>query len=156
MPSDWKCDWVNLLSHLNPNDEGIIKMVYNKQLIGLMKISFYPAQDNNISNPDFLEISNIEAKPIENRKFNPVGFWLIWYACQMAFLYCKANGEEDLITLDSLEDAMTYYEDQVMMEPLGWATIAPGEDGYAFRFTRKGAASFCSRIENRYGKPVRI
>lgn len=39
------------------------------------------------------------------------------------------------------------------MEYLGAVTIAPGEDGYAFRFLPKAAASFCNQQESLRGVP---
>jgi hypothetical protein len=51
---------------------------------------------------------------------------------------------------DSVENAIPYYRDIIKMESLGWVTLAPGEDGYAFRFTLTEARNFCRRQENTY------
>jgi hypothetical protein len=42
-----------------------------------------------------------------------------------------------------------------MMQGLGWTTIAPREEGYAFRFTKQGAAEFLKRQQSAYGTPNR-
>ena len=90
------------------------------------------------------------------RSVNPVGFWLLWYAIQIGLQYCVGEADRSLIRLDSLEDAIPYYRDKVKMEGLGWTNIAPGESGYAFRFTQQRAQEFGSRIEQEYGCPIRL
>jgi hypothetical protein len=151
MPLNWRCNWLNLWDSSDFDCQAIIKMSYKQKLVGLLKLSLYPPLSDSSLAPHFLEINNIEA--LSHREFNPVGFWLIWYACNIALLTCTAADDESLVILDSLEEAMTYYRDKVMMEFQGLTTIAPGEDGYAFSFTRQGATDFCRRIESRYGKP---
>ncbi len=71
--------------------------------------------------------------------------------------FCTFNeNDEVLVSLDSLEDAIPYYRDIIKMEPQGWVTIAPGEDGYAFQFTVIGAKNFCERQTNTYGYAQRL
>jgi hypothetical protein len=85
---------------------------------------------------------------------NPVGFWLLWYALKIGLQHCVGDADGTLIRLDSIEDAIPYYRDKVKMEELGWASLAPGEQGYAFRFTQERAQESCSRVEQEYGCPV--
>ena len=42
------------------------------------------------------------------------------------------------------------------MEALGWVSLAPGEDGYAFQFTFKSATAFCESQAKDYGYPTKI
>lgn len=39
------------------------------------------------------------------------------------------------------------------MEQLESITIAPGEDGYGFRFLRTAATAFCQRHESQWEEP---
>ncbi|CDN17283.1 hypothetical protein RintRC_2244 [Richelia intracellularis] len=50
--------------------------------------------------------------------------------------YCQLKDEDNdpLVVLVALEQAVSYYRDKVQMEYLGCDTIAPDEEGYAFRF----------------------
>ncbi len=59
-----------------------------------------------------------------------------------------------LIVLASLPGAVGYYRDIVKMECLGSVTIAPGEEGYAFRFLRTAATDFCQGHESEWGVPT--
>jgi hypothetical protein len=80
---------------------------------------------------------------------------LIWYAVQLALEFCTGEVDGTLVKLDATKAAMSYYRDKVMMEELGWTTIAPREDGYAFRFTKKSATEFFNRQQSIYGIPSR-
>ncbi|MFQ4143652.1 hypothetical protein [Chlorogloeopsis sp. ULAP02] len=86
------------------------------------------------------------------RLIEPIGKWLIWYATKVGLEYCQGEAEALLIFLVSLDTAVSYYRDKVQMEYLKPVTIAPGEDGYAFRFSRT-AAAFCERHESEQGMP---
>ena len=75
--------------------------------------------------------------------------------------YLEPANEDDmpsltLVRLDSVVDAIPYYRDKVKMEGLGWTDIAPGEQGYAFKFTKQGAEEFCGRLEQCYSEPVQL
>jgi hypothetical protein len=60
-----------------------------------------------------------------------------------------------MFRLDATKTAISYYRDKVMMEGLGWTTIVLREAGYAFRFTKQGAAEFLERQQSAYGTPNR-
>ncbi len=123
-------------------------------LLGLIRFALYPF-DGEGTPPDYLEILHLECMSKENRTANPVGFWLIWYACQVSLRYCTAQGDKDLVKLDAVEQAIGYYENKVKMTGLGWTTYpGTGEDVYAFSFTKQSTQQFCSRIEQEYGSPV--
>lgn len=151
LPQLWTCDWKTLWEQSDFEYQAIMALAYEQKVFGLIKFSLYG--DNDV--PEILEINNLETFPSNDRPINPVGVWLIWYACKMALIHCTGNKEGSMVVLDAVEDAIPYYQEKVMMEGLGWTTIAPGEDGYAFRFTRDGAEQFCARIESTYGIPDR-
>ena len=150
-----KCDWVKFWENSNFDCEAIVKLSYLGNISGLIYFGVYPYPFSDDS-PEYLEILNIECIPKTDRPFNPVGFWLIWYAVTMGIKYCKGKPDGTLIMLDSLEDSIPYYRDKVMMDGMGPITIAPGEDGYAFRFTKKQAEQFRTRIQRKYGLPTLI
>ncbi|HAX84806.1 MAG TPA: hypothetical protein DCY91_00745, partial [Cyanobacteria bacterium UBA11370] len=109
--------------------------------------------------PKFLEIEQLETNPISrgqrtNRLIAPIGKWLIWYSTKVGLQYCSQAANESLIALVSLTGAVAYYRDVIQMEYLDTVTIAPGEDGYAFRFSRTAAAAFCQRHESEWGVPI--
>lgn len=132
--------------------QNIVKLVYEEQVWGLVRYGLYPYPGT----PRFLEIEQLEANPASRgeaalRLIEPIGKWLIWYATQVGLQSCEGEANDTLIALESLESAFLYYRDIVQMQYLGPTTIAPGEDGYVFRFTRKEAAAFCRRQENQWG-----
>lgn len=152
-PPYLKCDWLYFWNDADFNCEAIIKLSFKKKILGLVRFALYPFDDPPVS-PEFLEISHIECISKDSRIANPVGFWLIWYACQISITYCAAQDDEDLVKLDALESAIDYYENKVKMEGLGWTShYRTGEDVYAFRFTRESAQRFCATIEKEYGFP---
>ncbi|MGB3206446.1 MAG: hypothetical protein WBB28_15780, partial [Crinalium sp.] len=155
MPTDWSCSWIDLWNQADFDCEAIIKLSYQKQTLGLIKFGLYPYLGNDLREPEYLEILNIEAAPKSARTVNPVGFWLIWYAVDIALKVCSGESDGTLIRLDAFEDKISYYRDKVKMDSVGCTTIAPGEEGYAFRFTRQGAEEFYERQTSVYGSPTR-
>lgn len=159
MPSrsspDWTFDWRGFWQNTDFDCEAIIKLSCRGEVFGLVRFGLYPYPfvDNA---PQYLEILHLQCVSKPRRSVNPVGFWLLWYAVQICLQYCVGEADGTLIRLDSLEEAIPYYRDKVRMEELGWTTIAPGESGYAFRFTQEGAQEFCLRVEQEYGCPVRL
>ncbi len=154
MPTDWSFDWSGLWQITDFDCENIIQLVYSGKVWGLVRYGLYPYPGL----PRFLEILHIEAHPtsrgeMDKRLVEPIGKWLIWYATKVGLLHCQAQADEPLIILTALESAVSYYRDKVQMEYLEPVTIAPGEDGYAFRFSRTAAAAFCQRQENQWGVP---
>lgn len=153
---DWTFNWREFWQDANFKCEAIIKLYCQGKLLGLVRFALYPHPFPGDA-PEYLEILHLQCLSQPRREgVSPVGFWLIWYASQIGLQYCVGEDDGTLIRLDSLEDAISYYRDKVKMEGLGWTTIAPGEEGYAFRFTREGAQEFCSRIEQEYGCPISI
>lgn len=71
----------------------------------------------------------------------------------MALRACSVQEEQTLVFLISLAEAVRYYRDRIQMEYLEPVTVAPGEDGYAFRFTRAAAQAFCRRQAAQWGDP---
>ncbi|MFN6489217.1 MAG: hypothetical protein RMY33_004380 [Nostoc sp. DedQUE03] len=63
---------------------------------------------------------------------------------------------EALIFLVSLNSAVDYYRDIIEMEYMGATNIAPGEDGYVFKFSRDNAAAFTRRHESQWGIPTPV
>ena len=152
MPDIWSCQWSILWEQVYEPTEAIVKLTHNGELLGLVKFALYPSRTNP-SQMEFTEIMNIETLPKQGRTFNPVASWLIWYVCLIAIERCQGNNLGQILTLVSVESAIEYYQDRVKMEGLGWITIAPNEDGYAFAFSKTAAKQFCTRIESRYGTP---
>jgi hypothetical protein len=151
----WCCKWLNFWEYADWDCEGIVKLTLENNILGLIHFALYPYPFLN-NKPEYLEILHIECLTGDKRLVNPVGFWLIWYVCQIAINNCQGDNKEGIILLDALEQAIGYYRDKVMMESIGWKTIAPGEEGYAFRFTQKSAKKFCTRIQRKYGTSENI
>lgn len=157
MPTDWTFNWLLLWQATDFDCQNIIKLIYDKQLWGLVRYGVYPYSDS--TSPQFLEIEHLETNPasrgeLSERLIVPIGKWLIWYAVQVGLQCC--SGTDTLIVLVSLEDAINYYRDVIQMQYLGPTTIAPGEDGYAFKFSKKEAKAFCNRQENEWGAPTSL
>jgi hypothetical protein len=144
----WNFDWKNIWRITNFQYQNIIKLSYQDSLSGLIRYAVYTSEEDV---PYLLEVLHLESVPKDQRLVSPIGSWLIWYAVQTGLEYCIPDESDTLISLDSLEDAIPYYRDIIKMESLGWVTIAPGEDGYAFRFTTTEARNFCGRQTNTYG-----
>ncbi|MGK7944240.1 MAG: hypothetical protein AB4058_07210 [Microcystaceae cyanobacterium] len=152
---DWTFNWLGFWHNTDFDCEGIIKLSYQEKILGLIRFGLYPYPYlNNVI--EYLEILHLEGIQRQQRLVKPVGFWLIWYVTKIALKYCGGGTMEEIVVLDSVEEAMSYYQDKVKMESIGWTTIAPGEEGYAFKFTRSTAQQFCTRIETRYGIPRNV
>jgi hypothetical protein len=157
MPSSWSCNWPTFWRQADFDCEAIIKLSHQDKNLGLIRFALYPfAPREKALALESLAILNLETHPYRERPVYPVGAWLIWYASQIAVQFCIGEADGTLIQLVSLETAIAYYRDKVMMEELGWVTIAPREDGYAFRFTKNGAAEFLQRQESSFGRPRKI
>jgi len=152
---DFTFAWHDFWQKSDFDCEAIIKLSYEGDILGLIRFGIYP-YPFPCNTPEYIEVSHLQCISKERRLVNPVGFWLLWYAVQIGFNYCMGETDGTLLKLDSLEDAIPYYRDKVMIEGLGWINISPGEEGYAFRFTKERAKEFCTRIEQEYGYPVRI
>ena len=146
----WRCNWQGFWHKADWDCEAIIKLTCKGKILGLIHFALYPyPPTNNIA--EYLEILHIECLRKQNRLVSPVGFWLIWYATKIALEYCEGNSQKEIVLLDAVIEAIDYYRDKVKMEEIGWTTIAPGEDGYAFKFSQLSAKQFCQRIETKYG-----
>jgi hypothetical protein len=157
MPMNWTCNWVNFWNRADFDCEAIIKLSCQGTLLGLVRFALYPYSGQGlVANVEYVEILHLETLPRRDRGIHPVGFWLIWYAVQVALDFCVGETDGTLIRLDATKPAIPYYRDKVMMEGLGWTTIAPREDGYAFRFTKQGATKFLARQQSTYGTPRRL
>ncbi len=150
MPTDWEFAWPEFWQKTDfDNHEAIVKLAYQGKIWGLVRYILYPTR---IYGPiDQMEILHLETHPAcrgdnPHRLIRPVGIWLVWYAAQVALQLCSPEpGEHNLIRLSSLEDAADYYRDVVGMKFLGLDAGAPGEDMYAFAFSRSQATDYCSR-----------
>lgn len=152
---NWTFDWRGFWKNTDFDCEAIIKLSCRGGVLGLVRFGLYPYPFPGDA-PEYLEILHLQCVSKQRRQVNPVGFWLLWYAIQIGLQYCVGDADGTLIRLDSLEDAIPYYRDKVNMEGLGWTNVAPGETGYAFRFTQVGAQEFRSRVEQEYGCPVQL
>jgi hypothetical protein len=150
------CDWLNFWQNLDASCEVIIKLECCGIVQGLIHIALYPYPLAD-GKPEYLEIIALEATQVPHRFVKPVGLYLIWYATKTSLVSdCTGNDDGSIVELDSLESAIDYYENQVRMEGKGCVTLGPYEDGYAFRFSKEQAITFCNRIEQRYGIPETI
>jgi hypothetical protein len=153
---DFTFAWGDFWQKSDFDCEAIIKISYEGKVLGLIRFGLYPYCFPGEYTPEYIEVSHLQCISKKRRLVNPVGFWLLWYAAQIGFNYCVGETDDTLLILDSLKDAIPYYRDKVKMEELGWTDISPGEEGYAFRFTKERAKEFCTRIEREYGHPVRL
>jgi hypothetical protein len=144
----WTFAWQEFWDKTDFECEYIIKLTYNNHLLGLVRFAVYSREDNT---PYLVEVLHLEC--ISDRLIYPVGRWLLWYVVQVGVKFCVIDENETLVILDSTEKSKPYYEDIVGMEPLGWTTLAPGEDGYAFRFTYNDARVFLQRQTSVFGFP---
>ncbi len=153
MPVNWTCAWKNIWDKMDSDCQSIIKLVYQNQIWGLMRYGIYPYPGT----PNNVVIEHLEANPISqgqviNRLVKPIGKWLIWYAIQGALEACNIDNDDSLVVLISVEDAFDYYRDTIRMEYVGDVTLAPGEDGYVFRFTKKQAITYSQKHESLWGR----
>lgn len=154
MPKNWSFDWLSLWRNTNFDCQNIVKLVYQNKVWGLIRYGLYPYPGS----PKFLEIEQLEANPMSRgedteRFIEPIGKWLIWYATRVGLKFCHIKANEPLVVLVALDTALSYYNDKIEMEYLGPTTIAPGEDGYAFRFSKKAAIAFCKKQVSLRGVP---
>lgn len=145
-------NWPKFWKDTNPECEAIIKLHFQGKIFGLIHFGAYPYPKNSENRSEYIYIDHLE-RVNKEQNYSPICQWLIWYAVRIALQYCTGNDRDSIVELDSLEETIPYYQDKVMMEGLGWTTLAPGEEGYAFRFTREGAEEFCQRVEQEYGLP---
>ncbi|MFO5491600.1 MAG: hypothetical protein ACLBM6_03415 [Cuspidothrix sp.] len=150
---EWEFAWQELWDKTDFENQDIVKITYDGILSGLIRFAVYSTEDGI---PYLLEVLHLECLRQNKRSIEPLGRWLLWYVVQIGLTLSTVAENDPLIQLDSVEDAIEYYRDVVKMEPLGWVTIAPGEDGYAFQFTRKCAEVFCQTQTNCYGYPTKI
>jgi hypothetical protein len=163
MPSlkkgECRFDWESFWKKCDFTYQNIVMLNFEGKCLGLVH---FVILDNSIEESDelheyqdeYIFVEHLERLSKIPKDLKPVGFWLIWYVVQLALQKCTGNDKGTIVLLDSIEESISYYDEQVKMEGLGWTTIAPGEDGYAFRFTKEGAENFCRRIEQKYGSPV--
>jgi hypothetical protein len=149
-----RCDWESFWRYADFNCEAIIKITYQQTILGLIRFGLYPYPTDE--KPEFIYVSHVECVEKETRLIKPVGFWLFWYATRIALDFCSGDRSGTILFLDSVEDAIDYYRDKVMMEGIGWVSSAPGEDYYAFGFTKEQGEAFCNRVEGKYGSAVPI
>jgi hypothetical protein len=110
--------------------------------------------------PVYLEIEQVQANPlsqgkVKDRIIRPIGKWLIWYATRESLQKCigGTDGTIAVLTAKDKELLIEYYSNTVQMEYQGPDTIAPGEDGHVFTFSRQAAEQFCTRQEQ-WGLPA--
>lgn len=155
MPSNWTFSWQELWRRTDFDCQNIVKLIYQQQIWGLVRYGLYPYPGT----PKFLEIEQLETNPtnrgpLAERIIGPVGKWLIWYAVQVGLQYCSGEASNKVILVVSLNQAFDYYRDIVQMQYLGQKTIAPGEEGDVFIFSRTEATAFCQRHERQWGNPT--
>lgn len=160
LPTDWEFSWRELWQKTDFDCQGIVKLVYSEQVWGLVRFGLYPySEPPELVEPQFLEIEQLEAHPTSrgtsaSRSVAPIGKWLIWYATRLSLRLCSGGSNDTPVFLVALLEAIDYYRDIIQMQDLGSTTIGPGEDGYAFKFSRAEAEAFCRRQESQWGVPT--
>lgn len=157
MPDAWWFSWPELWNITDFDCQNIVKLSVDGRVWGLIRYGLYPFPGQ----PIFLEVEHVEANPLSrgilaNRRVQPIGKWLIWYAVQTAFQRALNADDDTLVILTALASDFDYYRNSIQMECLGPLTIAPGEEGYVFRLTSTAAASFCRQQERQWGRPRSI
>ena len=143
MPTDWTCNWVNFWNRADFGCEAIIKLSSQGRLLGLLRFALYPyIEPYDPKNFEYVEILQLETLPRKERLLQPIGLWLIWYAVQIALDFCPGQTDGTLLRLDATKAAISYYREKVMMEGLGWVTIAPGKKDMLSYLLNKGRKSF--------------
>lgn len=172
LPSDWSCDWRSIWSRTDFDCQAIIKMTESDNLWGMMRYSLYPYNSDEPGNtPNFLFIENIEAHPARQPPetyaykrekprapvpfVNPVGKWLMWYACKTALDYCSI-GAEPILGLGAESRAVDYYRDIIGMKMVDIGLSSTGGDTHAFNFNRDSAQIFCDLQRAAYGNPQAV
>lgn len=158
MPNDWGFDWHGLWERTDFDCQNIVKLVYAKQVFGLIRYGLYPYPYQE--KPVYLEIEQVQANPLsqgkaKDRIIRPIGKWLIWYVTRESLQKCigGTDGTIAVLTAKDKESLIEYYSNTVQMEYQGPDTIAPGEDGHVFTFSRQAAEQFCTRQEQ-WGLPA--
>ncbi|MFE1744872.1 hypothetical protein [Coleofasciculus sp. H7-2] len=157
MPNNWTFNWQELWQRTDFEVQNIVKLVYEEQVWGLIRYIVFPYPGT----PHTLEIEHLETNPVSrgqqaNRLIEPIGKWLIWYVTQISLRYCSGGMNDTPLVLVSVDSAFDYYRDIIEMQYIGATTIAPGEDGYVFKFTRDNAAEFTRRQEQQWGYPTPV
>lgn len=155
MPTNWTFVWQELWQRTDFELQNIVKLVYEQQIWGLIRFTLFPYPGT----PETLEIEHLETNPLNrsdlaNRLIEPVGKWLTWYATKVSLQNCSGGVSDTFVVLVSLDTAVDYYREIIEMEYVGATTIAPGEDGYVFKFSRDNAAAFCRKHESLWGVPT--
>ncbi|AFZ34289.1 hypothetical protein Sta7437_0694 [Stanieria cyanosphaera PCC 7437] len=73
---DWTFDWTSLWNKADFECEAIIKLSFNKEVLGLIRFALYPFCSDNLE-PEYLEILHLECISNVKRFIDPVGFWLL-------------------------------------------------------------------------------
>jgi hypothetical protein len=119
LDSSFECNWKELWNQSDFNCEALVKLTYQGRIQGLIKFAFYPSPVTN-EIYEFTEILNIESSSKKDRPVSPVGLWLIWYVVRVCLDFGVSGDEKgSILQLISLESAIQYYENKVMMERLG-------------------------------------
>ncbi len=150
-PVNWTCHWKEFWKKTDFDCEAIIKCSYQGNMIGLIRFGLYPYDGNPEKQPEFLYVAHLQTS--QEKTVTPVGQWLMWYTIKLGLDYCIGDNQSVILKLDSFEKSIPYYEDKIGMQGLGWITYAPGEELYAFMFTKENAKQFNERMEQRYGMP---
>ena len=127
MAQDWTCQWPEFWTQLDPECDDIIKLSYEGETQGLVKIGLYPFpfKGSPTPKPEYVEIGHLEAANKETRPVKPVGLWLVWCAVRIALDYCTGDYEKSILKLDTYEEYLEYYKNKVGMDLLGEVTISP-------------------------------
>ncbi|MFN4886921.1 MAG: hypothetical protein ACK47D_10005 [Pseudanabaena sp.] len=155
MPKKWDFNWLYIWTLTDFEVQKIVKLVYENKVYGLVRFSEFEIENISVIEIEQLEAISTSRYGIDLRLVDPIGKWLIWYVAKIALENKNIKNSEPLIYLSAKLDAVDYYRDAINMEYIGNPYRSTGdEDGYAFKFTREQAESFCSNQERKWGKPT--
>lgn len=170
LPTDWDFEWPYIWDRTDFSGQAIIALSVEGAVWGVVKFGLYPCGDTDIS-PEVMVVEQLEAHPSRNKNrspflskpppspepyIDPVGRWLMWYACQIALDNCQPEEEKPLIVLDAAFDAVDYYIDIIGMKMTDDSVSSSGEDSYGFSFDTDEAEDFWAMQHVSFGKPQRI
>ena len=172
LPEDWDFEWPYIWDRTDFSGQSIITLSVEGVIWGVVKFGLYPYGAAGVC-PEVMVIEQIEAHPSRNKRrspflkppppspapapyIDPVGRWLIWYACQIALDNCHPEEGKPLIVLSAVFDAVDYYIDIIGMKMADDNISSYEEDGYGFSFDTDEAEDFWSMQHVSFGKPQQV
>jgi hypothetical protein len=159
-PQKFGYPWKQIYSSLhNPYWGEIIKISNEGNIQGFIRYELLPQpedidpEDIEKLNHQLLEVKHLETVQTD-RIGEPLGKWLLWYAIQVACVYCSGTANNKLVTLVAVPTSKSYYEKKIEMNYDQSVPLPDGTIGHAFSFSRECAEQFCRKQEIEHGIPL--